>query len=195
LQAFELRDVYKSRRPSSVARLELVSAILAHCLIDAVGDTLIAFHMRDRFAHFTVGELAPRSTGLHTASQQPILPLGLDCKLIETSGFTNFVLPPADDIVVAVIDSINYHLDTIRGTTILNRKSGRHSAPSTCNADHRRTGRSRGYRYGLSGQFFHGHPQGSPKPHLPCATTLRQIRIRLMPDPINPRFLRIYRVP
>jgi hypothetical protein len=44
---------------------------------------------------------------------------GLDCGLIETSRFTNFIVPPADNMVVAVTDSLNYHLDTARGKTTL----------------------------------------------------------------------------
>jgi hypothetical protein len=58
-QAFELRDVYKTHRPSPVARLELVTAQFAHCLIDALDDFILAFHMGDMLAHFTVGGIAP----------------------------------------------------------------------------------------------------------------------------------------
>jgi hypothetical protein len=44
---------------------------------------------------------------------------GLECRLIETSGFTNFILPKANELDAAVTDSLNYHLDTARGTTTL----------------------------------------------------------------------------
>jgi hypothetical protein len=43
MHAFELRDVYKPHRPSPVARLELVSAQYALCLIDAQKVTPLAF--------------------------------------------------------------------------------------------------------------------------------------------------------
>jgi hypothetical protein len=59
MHAFELRDVYKLHRPNPVARLELVSAMYAHCLIDPLEDTLLALPMGDTFVHFTVGGLAP----------------------------------------------------------------------------------------------------------------------------------------
>jgi hypothetical protein len=59
MQAFELRDVNKAHRPSPVARLELVSAQYAHCMFNALEDTLLAFPMGDKVAHFTVGGLAP----------------------------------------------------------------------------------------------------------------------------------------
>jgi hypothetical protein len=60
MQAFELRNVYKPHHPSSVARLELVSSTqLAHCFIDAIESTLLSLLMGDRFAHFTVGGIAP----------------------------------------------------------------------------------------------------------------------------------------
>jgi hypothetical protein len=39
--------------------MELVSAQYAHSLIDAMEDTLLAFPMVDKFAHLTVGGLAP----------------------------------------------------------------------------------------------------------------------------------------
>jgi hypothetical protein len=38
--------------------------------------------------------------------------------MVEKSDFTNFSLPPADKMA-AVIDSLNYHLDTTRGKTAL----------------------------------------------------------------------------
>jgi hypothetical protein len=43
----------------------------------------------------------------------------LDCRLMETSSFTNFILPPADKMVVVVTDPLNYHIDTPRGKTTL----------------------------------------------------------------------------
>jgi hypothetical protein len=66
MQAFEIRDVYKPHRPNSIVRLELVSAHFTHCLIDALKDTLLAFPVRDMFAHFTVGGLGPLRSKLNT---------------------------------------------------------------------------------------------------------------------------------
>jgi hypothetical protein len=59
MQAFQLRDVYIPHRPSSVAHLELVSAQIAHSLIDALDDTLLAFPMGDMCTHFTVRGFGP----------------------------------------------------------------------------------------------------------------------------------------
>jgi hypothetical protein len=122
LQAFELQDVYKSHRLNLVARLELVSSQFAHFLIDVLKDTLLAFPIGDLFAHFTVRRLAPLHSK-QTEYMPTVIKLfyryGLDYRLIETSGFTNVNLPPADKMAIAVIDSMNYHLDTARNRTTL----------------------------------------------------------------------------
>jgi hypothetical protein len=79
VQAFELRDVYTPHRPSSVARLELVSAQFTLCLIDTLEETLLGIPMGDRFAHFTVRGLAPSTANKWNIYRQSInyLPLGL----------------------------------------------------------------------------------------------------------------------
>jgi hypothetical protein len=70
MKAFELRDVYKSHRPNHVARLEIFSAQYAHCLIDALEDTLLVFPMGDRLAHFVLGGLAPSIVNKRTTYPQ-----------------------------------------------------------------------------------------------------------------------------
>jgi hypothetical protein len=82
-------------------------------MIDVPEDTLPAFPMGDRFAHFTVGGLAP----FYNKYTEYIYRQS-SSYFIETSGFTNFILPPAE-MVVAVTDSLNYHFDTARGTATL----------------------------------------------------------------------------
>jgi hypothetical protein len=39
--------------------------------------------------------------------------------MIESSGSTNFILPPANKMVMAVTDFLNYRLNTARGRTVL----------------------------------------------------------------------------
>jgi hypothetical protein len=63
--SFELRDVYKPHRPGPVARLELVLAQNARCVIDAMEDTFLAFHMEDGFTHFRMSNMAPLRKALH----------------------------------------------------------------------------------------------------------------------------------
>jgi hypothetical protein len=59
MQAYGLRDGYKPPPPRSIAGLELVSAQFAHCVIDSLENTLLAFPMGDMFAHFEIGGLVP----------------------------------------------------------------------------------------------------------------------------------------
>jgi hypothetical protein len=85
-------------------------------------DTLLAFPMEGRFAHFTVGGCAPLQSKQTTYT--PIVPRqfyqwGLNCSMVDMSDLPNFILPPADKMATAVTDSINYHLDTARGQSSL----------------------------------------------------------------------------
>jgi hypothetical protein len=59
---FERMDIYELHKRSPMARLELVLAHYAHCLIDALEDTLMALPMWDRLASFNVGGFAPSTT-------------------------------------------------------------------------------------------------------------------------------------
>jgi hypothetical protein len=73
-----------------------------------------------RFAHFTVSGLAPVRNKLpddYTPTwDRKFYRGGLDCGMVELSDFTDFVLPLADHMATTVTDSINYHIDTVRGT-------------------------------------------------------------------------------
>jgi hypothetical protein len=91
-------------------------------MIDALEDTLLVLLMGERFAHFTVGSFVPLHSK-HTDYTPIVRRLsyrwGLDCSMVGKSDFTNFILPPAHKIAVAVTDSLNYHLDNARGKTTL----------------------------------------------------------------------------
>jgi hypothetical protein len=80
MHAFELRDVYNPPQPSLVVRLELISAQYAHCLIDALEDTLLAFPMGGRIVHFTVSDMGPLRETLpdytHTVDRHFYLEMG-----------------------------------------------------------------------------------------------------------------------
>jgi hypothetical protein len=111
LHVFELCDVYKPHRPSPVVRLELVSAQYAHCLIDAHEDTLLAFPMGDR--------VSIKQTNYIPIVGRLFYQWGLDCSMVEKSDFANFILPSAENMAVALIDSLDCHLDMARGKTTL----------------------------------------------------------------------------
>jgi hypothetical protein len=99
LQAFELRDVYKPPRPSPVARLELVSAHYGHCLIDALKNTVLTFPIRDIFTYFIVSDRALHRKTLSYYTRtflRRFYTLGLDCRMVELSDFTDFILSPVD---------------------------------------------------------------------------------------------------
>jgi hypothetical protein len=48
-----------------VARLDLVLAQNARCVIDAMEDTFPAFHIEDGFTHFRMSNMAPLRKMLH----------------------------------------------------------------------------------------------------------------------------------
>jgi hypothetical protein len=50
---------------------------------------------------------------------------GLDCRMVELSNSTDFILPPADHMATAVTDSRNYHPNTATS------KSGLHALHSS----------------------------------------------------------------
>jgi hypothetical protein len=118
IHAFEVRDVYKAHRPSPFARLELVLAQYALCLIDAIEDTILALPMGDRGAHFIVSGKAPLHTALHnytpTVNRQ-LFKRGLDCRIVELSNFADFIIPQTDHMAIALIDSLNYHMNIGKG--------------------------------------------------------------------------------
>jgi hypothetical protein len=94
---------------SPVARLELISTHYAHYLIDALEDTLLAFPMGDTLTHFTVGGHAPlhtQPTDYTPIVSRPFYRWGLKCSTVVKSDFTNFIIPPADKMAVAVTDSM-----------------------------------------------------------------------------------------
>jgi hypothetical protein len=125
--------------------------------------------------------------------------------MVKLSNFTYVILPLADHMATSVNDSLNYHLNTANGRT------GLHDLHSTLDA----AGIDAS---GIPSEAIlttDGHDGVSAiamgneaasftdtrevvlsltSPHL-YAKTLVKITIHLMPDPINPRFHRIYRVP
>jgi hypothetical protein len=69
-----------------------------------------------------VGGIAPlhsKQTEYIPAVRRLFYRCGLDCSILEKFYFTNFILPPADKMAVAVTDSLKYHLDTTRAKTTL----------------------------------------------------------------------------
>jgi hypothetical protein len=103
-------------------------------------------------------------------------------------------------MATAVTDSPKYHFNTAKGMSGLHDI---HSSLTTAGIDadggshyYRRNRRRESYRYRQRGRHLHQRLKGSPKSYLPLyATTLQKTIIRMMPNPINPRFLRIYRIP
>jgi hypothetical protein len=169
-------------------------------------DTLFVFPMGDRLAHFTVGGLAPlhnKHADYLPRVQRQFYRWGLDCRMVEKSDFTNSLLPPADKMATAVIDNINYHIDTARGRNSLHALYPSLTAAGIDVSQHKTksaltTGRDRRYCYGRRGRHLHRPLQGGPKPPLSPPSPLCHYprrTIHLMPDPIKPRFLCLYRVP
>jgi hypothetical protein len=72
-----------------------------------------AFHY---VAHFTVSRSPPRqgrkADTPATVPNKTLHNWGLDCRMIETSGFTNLTLPTAKDLATANIDSLTLDLAT-----------------------------------------------------------------------------------
>jgi hypothetical protein len=105
-----------------VARLELVSTQYAHRLIDALEDTLLAILMGDRFANFTVGDMAPlrKTLPAYTPTVDRKFSIwGLNCRMVDLSDLTDYILPPAYKMARAITDSLNYHLNTTKGRNVL----------------------------------------------------------------------------
>jgi hypothetical protein len=97
--------------------IELVSAQCAHYRIGALEDTLLPLLVGDKVAHFTVGGLAPLHS-IHTDYNPNVLRKfyrwGLEYSIVEKLDLSNYILPPAQKMATAVVDSINYHRDTPR---------------------------------------------------------------------------------
>jgi hypothetical protein len=125
--------------------------------------------------------------------------------MAEKFAFTNFILLMAYKMAVAVTDSLNYHLDTARGRTTLQALFSSltnagvinvttHQAEATLTADG--PDRAGAINMGSADSTFTDTRKvalslTSSQPLL-FTTTLKTITIHMMPDPINPRFLRIY---
>jgi hypothetical protein len=127
--------------------------------------------------------------------------------MVDLSDLTDFVLPLADQMATTVTDSINYHIDTVRGISCL------HALHSTLIA-----ARIDVTKFPAEATLIADRPDGvganamgneaanftdtrkvvlsltSPLPFLDV-NSLRKITIHMMPNYINPRFCRIYRVP
>jgi hypothetical protein len=123
---------------------------------------------------------------------------------VETSDFTNFALPPTDKMAVVATDSLMYYF------AITRRHTGFHallSSITTAGVDVSTHPTevaltivgADAIAMGSAETSFTDARQAvlsltSPLPLL-YATTLTKIHVHRMPDPTNPRFLRIYRVP
>jgi hypothetical protein len=132
----------------------------------------------------------------------------MDCRLIDTSGFTNFIQPAADEMVVAVTDSLSYHLDTARVTTTLHALLSSLTAVGVNVTQHQATATpitegpdgAGTIAMGTADNYFTDTRKivlSLTSPLAPLnATTFRNNRIHLKPNrSISPPFLRIYRVP
>jgi hypothetical protein len=78
--------------------------------------------MGNRFAHFTVGSLVPlhiKQTDYTPTANRLFYRWDLDWSMVENSDIANFILLSADNMAVAIKDSLNYHFDTARGKTTL----------------------------------------------------------------------------
>jgi hypothetical protein len=115
-----MRDVYKPRRNGPIVRLELVSTQYALCIIIGLEYTFLSFPLVDRFAHVTVSGKAPLRTTLpnyNPTIDRQFYMCGLDCRMVELANFTDFILPPADQMATTVTDWLSYHLNTTKGRT------------------------------------------------------------------------------
>jgi hypothetical protein len=126
--------------------------------------------------------------------------------MVELSDCTAFALPPADHMATAVTDSLNY-LDTKKGWTGLNALHssltaagiGASNFPTEAALTTDGPDGVRAIAIGNETATFVGTRKvvlslSAPLPLL-YATTLQKITIHVMPDPINPRVLRICRLP
>jgi hypothetical protein len=117
--------------------------------------------------------------------------------------FTNTILPVAENIVIAVTEILNYHFTTFRGQNSLHNLSSSltaagvdvpiHPIAATLTTDGPDgvgtiAMESAGGSFTDTRKAFLSHT--SPL-HVLYAITLKKITIRLMPDAINPWFLRI----
>jgi hypothetical protein len=121
--------------------------------------------------------------------------------------FSYYILTPADQLATAIIDYTKYYRDASRGRTCIHTL---YSSLTTAGIDVS--------NYQIVAEFTTDGPDGvgaiamgeadatfqdtrkvvvsltSPRPLLHAAT-LKKITIHLTSDPINPRLLRIYRIP
>jgi hypothetical protein len=121
--------------------------------------------------------------------------------MIEPSDFADFALLLADHMAIAITDSINYHLDMARG------RYGLHALYSTLMAarvDHTNFPTEAALsadELGWVGAVAMANEAATftdtRKITIPLlyVISLRKITIHMIPDPMNPRFLRIYRAP
>jgi hypothetical protein len=142
--------------------------------------------MGDRVAHFNVSGKAPLRTMLPNYTptvDRDFYRWGLDCRMVELPNFADFILPRADHMTTAVTDSLNYHLNTRKGNTGLHDL---HSSLTTDGPDH-----VGAIAMGNDADTF----TDTRKVALSLTSPLQKITMHMMPDPINPRLLRTYRVP
>jgi hypothetical protein len=129
---------------------------------------------------------------------------GLDCRRVEASDFTNFALPPTDNMAVVATDALTYYFAITRRHT---RFHALLSSLTTAGVDVSThptevaltTVGADAIAMGSAETSFTDARKvvlslTSPLPLL-YATKLTKIHVHRIPDPINPRFLRIYRVP
>jgi hypothetical protein len=127
--------------------------------------------------------------------------------MVEFSKFIDFIPPPVDQMATKVTDSLNYHLNTTKGRTGLQALHSSLTAagidaasfPSEAALSTDGPDGVRAITMGNEAAAFNDTRKvvlslTSPLPLL-YATTLQNITIIEMPDPTNPRFFRIYRVP
>jgi hypothetical protein len=77
-------------------------------------DTLLAFPLGGRVAHFIVSGKPPLRTTLSSYTptiDRQFYKWGVGCRMVELSNFTGSILPSADQMATAVTDSLNYHLN------------------------------------------------------------------------------------
>jgi hypothetical protein len=180
------------------------------CLIDALDDILLAFPAGDRFAHFTLSGKPPLRTTLPNYTptiDRHFYIWGLNRCMDTLSNLTDSSLPPTDEMATTVTDSLNYHPNATKGRTILHTL---HSSLTAAGIE--------ASSFPTKAPLATDGPDGvgvitmgnedatftdtrkvvislTSTLSLLYATALQKLTIHLMPDPINPRFLRIYRVP
>jgi hypothetical protein len=175
--------------------------------MDALENILMALPMGDMFAHFIVGGLAPlhsRQTDYTPNIPRRFYCWGLDYSMVEHSDLSDYILPPADKMATAVIDSNNCHLDTARGRTCLHNLSSSLAAAGIDVSNYQieaalTTGGPEGVgaiAMGEADDIFKDTRKNvfSLTSPLPPLCLLKKITIHLTSDSINPRLLRIYLV-